>query len=138
MAEGGFWIEPDRVFAVAPAGGTRADLSDGFHTFRELYRERSALTAALARMFLSSDANQRGRAWIGFDTQPGFDGYRTVLYIDLPGVGQVSWHFADDDATEFLRGFPSSMSSAQPPYDGHTTAEKHERVERFARDGHDG
>lgn len=103
-----------------------SQVSDGYHAFAELYRERSALTAALARSALAGV----GYAYTLQDEQPGFDGYRTVLYIDLP-TGQVSWHFSDADAADFLQGIPD----AGKPYDGHDTATKYLRVEAFAKGG---
>ena len=39
-----------------------------------------------------------------------------VVYIDLPGAGQVSWHVPQ---------YPE-------PWDGHTTAEKYERAAQYA------
>lgn len=110
----------------------RSQLSDGYHTFAELYRERSALTAALARMAAWQEkqvGQPAGRfAGVLHDDQPGFDGFRTVLYIWLP-AGQVSWHFSDADAAEFLKGVPPFIGS----YDGHDTPTKYDRLEEFAR-----
>jgi hypothetical protein len=120
----------------------RSQINDGFHSFGELYRERSALTAALARQAQWQE-KQVGVApgtfaWVGRDASEGFDGFRTVLYLNLP-TGQVSWHFSDEDATEFLAGIyrPSGFEQTRPgnrfTYDGHDTSEKHRRVEVFAR-----
>ncbi|HZX67889.1 MAG TPA: hypothetical protein VFE70_03340, partial [Candidatus Elarobacter sp.] len=98
------------------------------HTFAELYRERSALAAALAKRVLMEELKTgvpRGTfAGIRHDDQPGIDGYRTVLYIELP-TGQVSWHFNDAGATDFLDGIPRYLGT----YDGHTTPEKCRRIE---------
>lgn len=63
-------------------------------------------------------------AWathLGWTYGIGFDGAepnRPVAYVDLPGRGQVSWH---------LVGYAA-------PYDGHTTAEKYDRVRGWIRD----
>lgn len=46
---------------------------------------------------------------------PDFDGFRIIAYIELPGVGQVSWHLPE---------YPI-------PYDGHTTEEKYDRIRQF-------
>lgn len=105
----------------------RKKISDGYHTFGELYRERSALTAALGRM--ANDLIGPHSARIGYDAQPGFDGCRTVLYIQLP-TGQVSWHFSDEDV-ELLAGIPRGGDVVE--YDGHTTLQKYARVEHFAK-----
>src|SRR5665213_2988697 len=98
-------VPPDKAYSIAD---TRDLLSDGYHTFRELYRERSALTAALARALRGLGlmaGNYDTLAYKDHDEQPGFDGYRTVLYLKLP-TGQVSWHFSDADAAEFLADVP--------------------------------
>lgn len=41
-----------------------------------------------------------------------------VVYIDLPNVGQVSWH----------------LPEYTPAYDGHNTPEKYDRIRRFLRE----
>jgi len=50
----------------------------------------------------------------GIELDPAEPGWPVAL-IDLPGAGQVSWH---------LPGYTGS-------YDGHTTEQKYERIERF-------
>ncbi|MEU3455620.1 hypothetical protein ABZ671_18765 [Micromonospora sp. NPDC006766] len=52
-------------------------------------------------------------AGVGYDPT---DPHPVVVYIELPGGGQVSWH---------LPAHPAA-------WDGHTTAEKYERVKAFA------
>lgn len=108
-------------------------ITDGFHTFGELYRERSALTAALARMAL--EQNEYGfndcDAWIDRDNN-GQLGFCTVLYVLLP-TGQVSWHFSDADAADLLKWIPKRRPAKSRQYDGHSTQEKFARVESFAR-----
>ncbi|GAA2352294.1 hypothetical protein Cme02nite_26080 [Catellatospora methionotrophica] len=54
-------------------------------------------------------------AGIGHDPH-GLDGYRVVVYIDLPGAGQCSWH---------MREYPA-------PWDGHSTADKYARIHTYA------
>lgn len=130
---------------AAAAPEDRSQISDGYHTFGELYRERSALTAALARMMQRWEDDQHGdddrarlMAWVGRDATAGMDGFRTVLYIALP-TGQVSWHFSDADAVEFLGGirilssYELTRQGNAFVYDGHDTPTKHARVEEFAR-----
>jgi hypothetical protein len=53
-----------------------------------LYIERNNLAVALAKMVLA----QGGKAGTGLHHNT------TVLYIDVPGVGQVSYHLLGDDA----------------------------------------
>lgn len=53
--------------------------------------------------------------------------WRTIVYVDLP-KGQASWHFHDRDR---------SLLDGLPPYarawDGHTSEQKYERIERQVR-----
>jgi hypothetical protein len=107
----------------------RENPSDGYHTFAELYRERAALTALVARLWIA----EGGAAGVYRDDRPDMAGWQTVLAIGLPS-GQVSWHFSDADAAEFLAGLPPFTE----PYDGHTTPEKYARVEETARTFKDG
>jgi hypothetical protein len=55
----------------------------------------------------------------GYDAGIGLDGDGTgewpVVYIELPDVGQVSWH----------------LPAHKRPWDGHSTHEKYQRVARF-------
>lgn len=74
----------------------------------EIYRERNALAAALARLFPSC---------VGMDKDaPDWP----VLYIELP-TGQVSWHFSPNDV-DLLEGIPRNDHDW---WDGHTTEEKY-------------
>jgi hypothetical protein len=82
------------------------------------YAERALIVAALAHSYRLDPA---GRAWRGIDVN-GETGFQTVCFIELP-TGQVSWHFADAD-THLLKGLPES----DRPWDGHTTEEKHRRL----------
>lgn len=58
-------------------------------------------------------------AGFGIDNNPdpAMDGYRVVVYIELPSVGQVSWH----------------MPEHGTPWDGHDTPEKYRRCREFRR-----
>lgn len=58
---------------------------------------------------------------------PGWDeAWHNCVYIDLP-TGQASWHYHDDDAHLF-----DGLPLYNEQWDGHTTDEKYERVERAA------
>lgn len=65
-------------------------------TLDDIYRQRNALAVALAKVVLLHG----GRAGRGFDSDPTKDwdsAWRNVVYVDVPGVGQVSWHLSPDD-----------------------------------------
>ncbi len=53
------------------------------------------------------------------------DEWRNVVFIDLP-TGQVSWHLHKDELVNFpgVEPYPGE-------WDGHTSAEKYERIRKF-------
>jgi len=86
------------------------------------YAERNACVAAIAALAL-----QRG--WpVGLGkhdlTDAAWDPtWRNIVFVDLPGNLQVSWHIHDSELADF---------AFLPPYegvwDGHTTEEKYARL----------
>jgi hypothetical protein len=65
------------------------DLSDGYHTFGELYDHRRALTAALAAE--RADISWRSKAHHP-DDSPMFEGGYFIVGIDTP-AGTVTYHY---------------------------------------------
>jgi hypothetical protein len=98
----------------------------------DAYEERNRLVAAFAFVVASKPG---GRAWLGQhppdpDWHPS---WRTIVFVEVPGIGQMSWHVHDRDRPLFV-GLPiASPRSLLPPWDGHTTAEKYERLARVCR-----
>ena len=88
------------------------------------YSERNRLAVALARVGLVLG----WRAGVGTHQDvPGqqWDAdWRTLLFIDTP-AGQVSWHLHDSE-----RYLVASLPKYPGTWDGHTTAQKWERLER--------
>lgn len=66
----------------------RAEVSDGFHTFGELYAHRRALTAALCRA-VGLDAWRS--KWHHPAGDPMFDGY-FIVGVNLP-TGTITYHY---------------------------------------------
>lgn len=66
-----------------------SNTSDGYHTFKELYDHRLALTVALTRATLR-------RCWRSLAHHPGdkpmFEGGYFVVGIDLP-TGTITYHY---------------------------------------------
>jgi hypothetical protein len=88
------------------------------------YQERNELAALLARPIVYAgtlDDSSGFRAGVGHDAN-GEPGFQTVLFVDLP-TGQVSWHIPDEDR-HLLNGLPHYERG----WDGHSTAEKRDRV----------
>jgi len=86
------------------------------------YSERNQCVALIARMALKL-------GWLaGTGRHPDLDtawedDWRTILFINIPDVGQVSWHFHDSER-HLLTGLPEYPTG----WDGHSTEEKYRRV----------
>lgn len=90
------------------------------------YRERNQLVAALARVLVERGA----RAWLAEHDPNDADWdpeWRTIVFIKGP-TGQLSWHLHDSDVPLF-DGFERGPNL----WDGHSTAEKYERVAWLGR-----
>lgn len=69
-----------------------SEISDGYHTFGELYDHRRALTAVLAASAASAGDSWRSKAHHP-DDDPMFEGGYFIVGIDLPGVGPITYHY---------------------------------------------
>jgi hypothetical protein len=94
------------------------------------YTERNRLVAALAWAAM----DRPGPFWFAGvgrhqpDPDPAWDPeWLTVVFVDTP-KGQLSWHVHDSDRPLF-EGLPTYHGQ----WDGHTTAEKYERLGRLFR-----
>jgi hypothetical protein len=100
------------------------DISDGYHTFGELYEHRAALFAALIHCVPH-------RAWMSRRHHDGseFEGY-FIAGLDLP-TGQITYH-----VPEFWWGFyefaGALLREYAPEWDGHTSAEVISRLTEWA------
>jgi hypothetical protein len=85
------------------------DMSDGYHTFDELYEQRAVLFSALCRLF--SDG-----AWKSKLHSDGtmFDGH-FIVGIETPD-GQYTYHYGLDK----WDWFPVRILDNAPEWDGHT------------------
>jgi hypothetical protein len=80
--EGDLWM---------PSDGINTDeITDGYHTFGELYEHRRALTAVLAGAAASVGDSWRSKAHHP-DDDPIFDGY-FIVGINLP-TGTITYHY---------------------------------------------
>lgn len=80
-----------------PSDGIRtSEITDGYHTFGELYGHRCALTAALAQLLPS----WRSKAHHPLG-DPMFEGGYFIVGIDLPTVGTVTYHYKLEDWDKF-------------------------------------
>ena len=97
------------------------DVSDGYHTFRELYAHRFALFLALARAL--------GTAWRARQHADGtmFEGW-FIVGLTLP-TGQITYHLplAEWETTGFMH-----TATRAPAWDGHTPADVVKRLRLYA------
>lgn len=93
------------------------DLSDGSHTFGELYAHRCALFVRLC--LVMKDA----ATWRHDPNTPGW----IILYLELPGDGQISYHIQERFVERLKRAGISEQ--ADYPWDGHTSHEVLDRLE---------
>jgi hypothetical protein len=108
-----------------------SDISDGSHTFDELYEHRFALWMVLCREFASNPAHQHG---------PRSEVWRSRLHSDgsqydgwfLLGIGknpgeQITYHLPNEKwgCCEFAQTLERA-----PEFDGHTSADVLDRLGR--------
>lgn len=95
----------------------------------DLYYERNLLALAFIQARTEWDA-VRGRPdpMCGYwpDTDDVNDEEWAVVWIDLPGYGQVGWHVPMEMAEA------SGLGKRDPDYDGYTTEEKNDRLRKYA------
>lgn len=86
------------------------------------YSERNQCVALMARMALRIGwlAGTRRHPDLDVDWE---DDWRTIVFINIPDIGQTSWHFHDSERG-LLKGLPEYPTG----WDGHDTPEKYRRV----------
>lgn len=101
------------------------DISDGYHTFGELYDHRRALTAALAVLRAGQLA---GGAWRSKahhpDDDPMFEGGYFIIGIELP-TGTITYHYKLEHWDDFA--LVPELEHA-PKWDGATPADSVTRL----------
>jgi len=96
------------------------DISDGYHTFEEMYDHRHSLYLALIKMAI----NLNLKVYYKPDHFQGYD----AVYLELP-QGQISYHLPS--------GFRGILDRLKIPvvtvdcYDGHTGKDVLERLSEF-------
>lgn len=102
-------------------------VSDGYHTFGELYDHRRALTAAflrdLGRFAWKSKAHHP-------DDNPMFEGGYFIVGANLLDHGQISYHYKLTHWDDFRR-IPEIPHA--PKYDGHTPVDVVQRLLTWGR-----
>lgn len=119
----------DREAAQSPVAGGRAadpgDLSDGHHTFSDLYAHRAALFAALCRSYPGLSWRSRQHHEGGDPMFPGFFIAGVRIPSDGAGYDQISYHHPLD-VWDWFDGV-TELDHA-PEWDGHTPAQVIDRL----------
>lgn len=103
-------------------------VSDGFHTFEELYRYRLLYNAAFFNLAGTVLGNllRVHKSWYHSDGEPCFGGGWFVVMATLP-TGQISNHYEAD----YWDLFNVPEQERADEYDGHTPGEAADRLQRF-------
>lgn len=114
-------------FGVSEVAVQPEQISDGYHTFQELYAHRRALTAVLAGAAASAGDSWRSKAH-NPDDDPMFDGY-FIVGIEFP-TGTVTYHYKLKYWDEFA-AVPEREHA--PKWDGATPDDSVTRMLELAR-----
>lgn len=114
-------MENEDLLIKVPDTGI-GDLSDGYHTFNELYHHRAVLFSVICNMFPE-------KAWKSklHDTGDMFDGM-FIVGIETP-EGQATYHY---DLNPYWDLFNVKELDRAPAWDGHTSAEAISRISTLA------
>ena len=106
-----------------PEGGM-GNLSDGYHTFNELYHHRAILFSVICN-------SMPDKAWKSklHDTGDMFDGM-FIVGIETP-EGQATYHY---DIEPYWDMFKVKELEKAPKWDGHTPQEAIERISKLSAD----
>lgn len=115
-----------KIQDIAPGIDPQA-VSDGYHTFGELYESRCVLTAAFFNLLAKSGV-ETCKSWRHADGELCFGGGWFVVYANLP-TGQISFHYPEKDWERFI--LPETQKGFA--WDGHTTSDVHDRILLFGR-----
>jgi hypothetical protein len=97
-------------------------VSDGYHTFDELYAHRCALFLALCRAL---DMGWKSQVHSDEGSYPGW----FIAGLTLPMVGEITYHLPmrEWETTPYLLALDRA-----PSWDGHTSADVLDRLRLFA------
>ena len=107
-----------------------AELSDGYHTMRELYDYRAAYNALLFNEWAAFGKYNVVKSKCHADGEPCFGGDYFVVYALTPH-GQVTNHYQH----KWWDLFNVPEVDRAPEYDGHTPQDARDRLVRTARAG---
>lgn len=100
------------------------EISDGYHTFNELYEYRKIYNAALFNEWAANHKYWIHKSYKHYDGELCFGGGWFIVVAILPG-GQISNHYKAEDWDLFKC---KSVEKALFEYDGHTSKDVIERI----------
>ena len=114
-------VEMERRRAICAVAGVDdiGELSDGFHTFNNLYEQRAILFAALVKAY-------KDKAWKSYRHEDGelcFDGGWFIVGIDTP-KGSYTYHYEN----KYWDLFDCVELPRSKHWDGHTEADAETRL----------
>lgn len=109
------------------------EVSDGYHTFNELYQHRFLLFCALSQMSVTNRDNlycwKSLQHWIDGKLEPVWDGW-FVAGIELRKK-MITYHLP----LEYWNLFDGIERKTPPPHDGHTSLDVIERLKEWLKRG---
>lgn len=109
--------------------GTSGSVSDGYHTFDELYEYRKLYNAALFNEWAFLSLHDVHKSTKHSDGEECFGGGWFVVVASLP-TGQISNHYKIEDFDLF--SIPDRVKADE--WDGHTPQQAAERLRRYLAD----
>jgi hypothetical protein len=107
---------------IVKAASQTGKVSDGYHSFDDLYEARSVLTAALLNT-LTKTGVETCKSWKHSDGEACFGGGWFIVMADLP-TGQISFHYPAKDWERF--NIP--VLETGWVWDGHQTSDVLDRL----------
>ena len=106
----------------------KSQISDGYHTFAELYDYRRVYNAMLVNEYAKQGLYNVHKSWKHNDWQECFGGGWFVVQMELP-TGQISNHYEAKHWNEFQ----CEEQEVSDAWDGHTPQQALERMMQFLK-----
>lgn len=116
---------PQQIVTIPPVIPV-GEISDGYHTFNDLYDHRRALTAAFFKLWPTFSWKSKNHHP---DDEPMFEGGYFIVGLDLP-TGQISYHYKLHHWDDFSSVIEIPHA---PKWDGHTPEMTVARLLKWAK-----
>lgn len=94
------------------------DISDGYHSFNELYQHRSILFMSLVKLALKDQTSFNAFKSEKHSDGTGYPGMFLLILVNLHSKEQVSYHF---DKEPYWDMCPGEEVEKAPEWDGHSS-----------------